>query len=84
MNNEEYERILECLQGKIEDKKLQKRTDKFKIENGKLYKKKKNGKILRVLREDEIESILYMVHNHETGGHFEVEAIYNKIAERYY
>jgi len=49
MNNEEYERILECLQGKIEDKKLQKRTDKFKIEHGKLYKKKKNGKILRVL-----------------------------------
>ncbi len=84
MNNEEYERILECLQGKIEDKKLRKRTDKFKIEHGKLYKKKKDGKILRVLREDEIESILYMVHNHETGGHFGVEATYNKIAERYY
>src|SRR6266487_3882841 len=84
MNNEEYERILECLQGKVEDKRLQKRSDKFEIKNGKLYKKKKDEKILRILREDEIESILYMVHNHETGGHFGVEAIYNKIAERYY
>src|SRR2546429_3396256 len=84
MNNKEYERILECLQGKIEDKKLQKQSDKFEIKNGKLYKKKKDEKILRVLREDEIESILYMVHNHKTGGHFGVEATYNKIAERYY
>src|SRR5437588_7318569 len=25
-----------------------------------------------------------MVYNHETGGHFGVEATYNKIAERYY
>ena len=47
-------------------------------------RKRKMRKILRILREDEIESILYMIHNHETGRHFGVEAIYNKIAERYY
>ena len=84
MNKKEYEKILECLQGKINDKKLQKQTDTFEVKNGKLYKKKKNGKILRVLQKDETEIILYIVHNHEMGGHFGIDATYNKIAERYY
>src|SRR5205807_941289 len=68
MNKEEYSRILECLQGKVDDKKLWKQADTFEVKNGKLYKKKKNGKILRVLQEDEMETVLYMVHNHEMIG----------------
>src|SRR5437763_3707164 len=83
MDKEEYRRILECLQGKVDDKKLWKQADTFEVKNGKLYKKKKNGKILRVLQEDETETVLYMVHNHEMGGHFGIDATYNKIAERY-
>src|SRR5947209_1885106 len=84
MNKEEYRKILECLQGKVDDKKLWKQADTFEVRNGKLYKKKKNGKILRVLQEDETETVMYMVHNHEMGGHFGIDATYNKIAERYY
>src|SRR4051794_22284989 len=84
MDKEEYKNFLECLQGKINDKKLQKQTNTFEVKNGKLYKKKKNSKILRVLQKDETELILYMVHNHEIGGHFRIDATYNKIAERYY
>ena len=84
MNKEEYRKILECLQEKIDDKKLWKQADTFEVKNGKLYKKKKNGRILRVLQEDETETVLYMVHNHEMGGHFGIDATYNKIAERYY
>ena len=83
MNKEEYRRILECLQGKIDNKKLWKQADTFEVKNGKLYKKKKDGRILRVLQEDETETVLYMVHNHEMGGHFGIDATYNKIAERY-
>ena len=84
MDKEEYRRILECLQGKVDDKKLWKQADTFEVRNGKLYKKKKNDKILRVLQEDKTETVLYMVHNHEMGGHFGIDATYNKIAERYY
>src|SRR2546423_12091890 len=49
MDKEEYRKILECLQGKIDDKKLRKQVDTFEIRNEKLYKKKKDSKILRVL-----------------------------------
>ena len=84
MNKEEYRKILECLQGKVDDKKLWKQVDTFEVKNGKLYKKKKDSRILRVLQEDETETVLYMVHNHEMGGHFGIDATYNKIAERYY
>src|SRR5688572_13808114 len=84
MNEIEYEKILECLQGKIKDGKLQKHSDTFEIKNGKLYKRKKDGNLVKVLQENETEAILYMVHNHETGGHFGIDATYNKITERYY
>src|SRR5947199_1613985 len=64
--------------------KRRKQSETFEIRNGKLYRKKKNGKILRVMKEDETDAILFMTHNHETGEHFGVDTTYNKIADRYY
>ena len=84
MNKNEYEEILECLQDTVNNEKRRKQSETFEVRNGKLYKKKKNGKILRVLKEDETNAILFMTHNHETGGHFGVDTTYNKIADRYY
>src|SRR3954454_23302576 len=84
MDKEEYRKILECLQGKVDDKKLQKQADIFEVKNGKLYKKKKDSKILRVLQKDETKTVLYMVHNHKMREHFGINTTYNKIAERYY
>src|SRR5437763_9548431 len=84
MNKNEYEKILECLQGTTNNEKRQKQSETFEIKNGKLYKKKKNGKILRVLKEDETDAILFMTHKHETGGHFRTDTTYNKISDRYY
>src|SRR2546429_8940923 len=81
MDKEEYRKILECLQGKIDDKKLQKQANTFEVKNSKLYKKKKDSKILRVLQKDETETILYMVHNHKMKEHFGINATYNKIAK---
>jgi hypothetical protein len=52
--------------------------------NGKLYWKNKKGKELRILKEDEIDSVIFITHNHETGGHLGTEAVYGKIAERFY
>src|SRR2546421_9832893 len=70
--------------GYVNSEKRRKQSETFEIRNGKLYKKKKNGKILRVLKEDETDAILFMTHNHETGGHFGTDTTYNKIADRYY
>src|SRR5436853_5436188 len=84
MNKNEYEKILECLQGTVNSEKRRKQSETFEVRNGKLYRKKKNGKILRVLKEDETDAILFMTHNYETGGHFGVDTTYNKIADRYY
>ena len=57
--------------------------EKFIEKNGKTYKKK-GEKYVRILEKDEIESILFMTHDHATGGHFEIDATYNKISEKYY
>src|SRR5437667_4033914 len=84
MNKDEYGKIVECLQGTVNSEKRRKQSETFEVRNGKLYKKKRNGKILRVLKEDETDAILFMIHNHETGGHFGIETNYNKIADRYY
>src|SRR5216117_2346329 len=84
MNKNEYEKILESLQGTVKNKKKRKQLETFEVRNGKLYKKKKNGKILRVPKEDETDAILFMTHNHEMGGHFGMDTTYNKIADRYY
>src|SRR5213078_3270220 len=84
MNKNEYGKILECLRGMVNSEKRRKQLETFEVRNGKLYRRKKDGKILRVLKEDETDAILFMTHNHETGGHFEVDTTYNKIADRYY
>src|SRR5438876_4309674 len=84
MNKNEYEKILECLQDTVNSEKRRKQSETFEVRNGKLYKKKKNGKILRILKEDETDAILFMTHNHETGEHFGTDTTYNKIADRYY
>src|SRR5216110_915795 len=84
MNKNKYGKILECLQGTVNSEKRRKQLETFEVRNGKLYRKKKNGKILRVLKEGETDAILFMTHNHEMGGHFGVDTTYNKIADRYY
>jgi len=57
--------------------------EKFIEKNGKTYKKKRE-KYVRILEKDEIESILFMTHDHATGGHFGIDATYNKISDKYY
>ena len=58
----------------------------FIIKNNFLYKidKRNKNNLLRVVRNYEIEPILYMMHNDPTGGHFSTDAMFNKIRDRYY
>ena len=39
---------------------------------------------MRILKEDEIDLIMFMTHNHKTGGHLGTEAVYGKIVRQFY
>src|SRR3954447_13599536 len=91
MNREKYEELLNYLDGNILkewDKRklrnLSKESEKFKAEFGILLRKKKNGQTLRILKEDEIDSVIFMTHNHPTGGHLGKDTVYDKISTRFW
>ena len=58
----------------------------FIIKNNLIYKKdkRKEGNLLRVIKIHEVESILYMMHNDPTAGHFATDIMFGKIRDRYY
>src|SRR5260364_218760 len=58
----------------------------FEIRHNLLYKRnrKDTKHPLRVIKWTEVEPILYMMHKHPTAGHLGTDAMYYKIAERYY
>ena len=58
----------------------------YVAKNGLLYKKNRRDPqhLLHVIKWNEIEPVLYMMHKHPTAGHLGTDAIYYKIAERYY
>src|SRR6266513_5689287 len=65
-------------------KQLENASKSFKVKYGILYKKGNNEKSLRVLKEDEIDTVIFMMHNHPTGGHFGKDATHNKISTRFW
>src|SRR5881398_2535288 len=87
MERQEYENVRKYLNGeKIQEGEItrtKKQTKGIEIKSDVLYKRR-DGKLVKILREDERDSVMFMIHNHETGAHFGVEATYNKIAGRYY
>ncbi|HVI21389.1 MAG TPA: DDE-type integrase/transposase/recombinase [Bacillus sp. (in: firmicutes)] len=91
MNREKYEELINYLNGNIlkewDKRKLRnllKESEKFETEFGILLRRKKNGQILRVLKEDEIDSVMFMTHNHPTGGHLGKNTVYDKISTRFW
>ena len=87
MNRQEYENIRKYLKGEKlpEDKiiTIKKRAERTEIKSDVLYRRK-DERLVRILKEDEVDSVIFMTHNHETGAHFGVETTYDKIARRYY
>ena len=91
MDREKYGNITRYLEGKkLEEwsentlKTLQKESTGYEVKHKILYKIMKSERKLRVLKEDEIDTIMFIMHNHEMGGHFGKDATYEKIKERYY
>ncbi len=62
---------------------IEKYHDKYKLKEGKFIKIK-SDKELKILKRNEIEPILSLVHEHLLSGHFGLEAILTKLKKRYY
>ena len=91
MERIKYQELINFLEGNVLDewdkskiKQLEKESRNFKTKDGILYKIVSEERLLRVLKEDEIDSVIFMTHNHPTGGHFEKDATYNKINTRFW
>ena len=90
MNKIKYRELVEFLKGNVfenskqEIKRLKKESKNFEEKNEVLYRKRIDGKSVRVLKEDEIDTVIFMMHNHPTGGHFGKDTIYNKINTRFW
>lgn len=57
----------------------------FDIKANYLYKKnKKNEQLIKVIRNFELEPLLYMMHNDPTSAYFSTDTMFNKIRKRYY
>src|SRR5688572_27123204 len=91
MNRIKYDEIVNFIVGNISQewnnqkiKQLEKESKNYEVKYKILYRKRINEKSLRVLKEDEIDSVIFMMHNHSTGGHFGKDATYNRISTRFY
>ena len=91
MNTEKYNQFIEYHKNEVlpeqltdrERRQFIKEANEYYVEGPRLFLKKED-KIIKILKEDEIDSILWMSHNHETSGHFGEEATYNRIKSRFY
>jgi uncharacterized protein YeaC (DUF1315 family) len=71
---------------KTQKEQLQKKSRYFCIRNNQLYKRKQNKSqdSLKVIQKHEVESVLYLMHNHPLGAHFGTDKMFDKIKSRYY
>ena len=94
MDREHYFNLFNYLSNNIyplnftsqQKQQIQKQSKNFLIKNNFLYKIDKINKknLLRVIQQEELPALLYMMHNDPTSGHFATEAMFHKIKQRYY
>ena len=94
MENEQYDNLFLLLSQQTlpsnltgqQKQQLQKQSFYFVIKNNFIYKKdkRKEGNLLRLIRKQELEPLLYMFHNDPTSAHFATDAMFEKIRTRYY
>ena len=80
MNKSKYNEITKELR---EESKKKGTSSNYILKNDKLYKEK-DEKLIRILKKDEIEPVMYMTHEHPLGGHLGRDAMYNKIINKFY
>ena len=94
MNLDRYQQLYDYLESEIlpddltkyQQKQIMNQARFFEIRHHLLYKKnrKDSQQPLRVIKWTEVEPILYMMHKYPTAGHLGMNAMFYKIAERYY
>ena len=65
MDRNEYENILKFLREKLDVShwkqddisRIREKAKEFEVQNDSLYKRRKDGKLLQVIREDEVDTI---------------------------
>ena len=62
---------------------LRKDSTHYFITNHTLYKRTKDG-AKRVILREQVEPILYYLHQDMSGAHLGVDAVFEKVKERYY
>ena len=69
---------------KTQKEQLKKKSQYFCIKNNQLYKRnrKQSQNSLKVIQKHEVESVLYLMHNHPLGAHFGTDKMFNKIKSR--
>ena len=82
MDNDQYYEKIKTLE-KEETNEQIKQIGKYLINNGKLYKERKDG-IKRVIPRYELEAVMYLVHNDSLSGHLGINKCYDKLRERFY
>jgi Integrase zinc binding domain len=91
MNNKTYQDLLNYLTTltypmDYDDKRktqLRKNSTQYFVKNHTLYRRNKKGN-LRVITQDQVEPILFHVHRDITGAHLGIDAVFEKVKERYY
>src|SRR2546421_8522267 len=90
MERIKYQELINFLEGNVlkwdrnKIKQLEKESRNFEIKDRILYRIGSKERLLRVLKEDEVDSVIFMTHNHPTGGHFGKGATFNKINTRFW
>ena len=91
MDKQQYEDLVKYLDtltylGNYNDKQktqLQKNSTHYFVKNHILYRRTKDGG-KRVILPEQVEVILYNLHQDMSGAHLGVEAVLEKVKERYY
>lgn len=87
MEEQRYNNLIKYLTEpeELTDTSLEKQSKNFEVQHNLLYKiDRKTKKLIRVIRKNELEPVLYMFHNDPTAAHASVEKIMGKIRTRYY
>jgi len=87
MEGTHYNNLFNYINSKIlptEEKDKQqilRQSKNYVVKNNFLYKIDKNNKnnFIRVVKVNELDSILYMFHDDPLGGHFATDSMFNKI-----
>jgi Integrase zinc binding domain/Integrase core domain len=69
-----------------QQQQLMKQANNYILKDDVIFKrdKKIQNKLYRVIKKDEVATVLHMMHNDPTSGHLGIEATFNKIRSRYY